>query len=327
MWTTDPTLRDVWAARQRIAPYARPTPLEPSLPLFGQVGVGVWLKLETFQPTGSFKLRGAANKILSLDPQAQRRGVITFSTGNHGLAVAYIARQLGVEATVCVSRRADPAKLAAIRQQGARLEVHGESQDEAEAHCYWLAEQRGLTVIKPFDDPEVIAGQGTLALELLEALPQLKAVLVPVSGGGLAAGVGMALKSVDPSIRVVGASMEGGAAMYHSLWRGSPVALPEVNTLADSLQGGIGQDNRYTLALVRRYVDEWVLVSEEAIARGMAFLFGEHRLVVEGAAAVGVAALLEGGLARLSGDVAVILSGRNVDPFRYLKAIEPHLGG
>ncbi|WP_460412961.1 pyridoxal-phosphate dependent enzyme [Thermus oshimai] len=316
----------MWIARRRIAPYVRLTPVELSPLLSEQVSASVWLKLEALQLTGSFKLRGAANKLLRLDPEVQRRGVVTFSTGNHGLAVAYMARTLGLEATVCVSRKADPAKLTAIRRQGAKLAVYGESQDEAEAYCYWLAEQRDLTVVKPFDDPEVIAGQGTMALELLEALPGLKAVLVPVSGGGLAAGVGMVLKSVDPSIRVIGVSMEGGAAMYHSLQRGSPVALPEVDTLADSLQGGIGQGNRYTLALVRRYVDEWVLVSEEAIGQGMAFLLGEHRLVVEGAAAVGVAALLEGRLDGLMGDVAVILSGRNVDPLRYLRAVGPRLG-
>lgn len=320
-----PQLRDVWAAQQRIKPYTRETPLEESPGLAGKGGARVWLKLEQVQASGSFKLRGASNAILSLDPQRRARGVATFSTGNHGLAVATIARQLGVEATVCVSRRADPAKLEAIRQQGARLEVGGEGQDQAEAHCYELAEQRGLAVIRPFDDPQVIAGQGTIALELLAARPRLSTVVVPVSGGGLAAGIAMTLKAVDPAIRVVGVSMQGGAAMYHSLRAGEPQALEEVETLADSLRGGVGQDNRHTLAMLRQHLDELLLVSEEAIAEAMALLFRQHRLVVEGAAAVGVAALLESGLAP-QGEVALIVTGRNVDPARYLRAIGPHVG-
>lgn len=315
------TLRDVWKARQRIAPYVRKTPLTASPIFSARIGASVFLKLETFQETGSFKVRGAANKILSLTPDEQRRGVTTFSTGNHGLAVAHIARQLGITAVICVSRRVPRAKADAIERLGARLEVDGDSQDDAERHCYELQERQGMTVIKPFDDPYVIAGQGTIGLELLEDLPEIEAVVVPLSGGGLIAGIGYTLKSASPDIEVIGVSMERSAAMSHSLQAGRPVVVAEHDTLADSLLGGIGRENQYSFGMVRRYVDDVVLVSEEAIAEGMAVLFDQQRMVVEGAAATGIAALLHGNVARPGSNIAVIVSGNNVDTRAFLTAI------
>jgi threonine dehydratase len=320
-----PTVEAIWTARRRIEPYVRKTPLEHSAPLSDAVGSDVWLKLECLQETGSFKVRGAANAITRLPPGAQRRGVITFSTGNHGRAVATMARRLGLNATVCVPHGVDAAKAEAIRRQGATLVVEGIGQDEAEHHCYRLAEETGAIVINPFDDPFVIAGQGTIGLELLEERPQIGTVVVPVSGGGLISGIALALKHADPRIEVVGASMEGGAAMYHSLAAGAPVTVDEVATLADSLQGGIGDDNRYTFSIVRRLVDDLVLVSEQAIAGAMTLLFAVHRLVVEGGAAVGVAAILEGKVRSAGRDVVVVVSGRNVDPQRYLDVVARHL--
>jgi threonine dehydratase len=191
-------LKPIWAARRRIAPYVRRTPLEYSTALSDAAGCPVWLKLECWQETGSFKVRGAASAITRLPRETRDRGVVTFSTGNHGLAVAWVARQLGVKATVCVSRRADPVKAEAIRRQGATLILHGEGQDDAELQCYTLAKGMGAAVINPFDDAFVIAGQGTIALELLEELPEIGTVVVPVSGGGLISGIAMALKHVDP---------------------------------------------------------------------------------------------------------------------------------
>lgn len=320
------TAQAVWTARSRIAPVVRRTPLVESPVLSEQLNATVCLKLETLHPTGAFKLRGAANRILSLSPAEQRRGVATFSTGNHGVAVAYVARQLGIPAVVCISERVPRAKVDVLRRLGARVEVHGAGQDEAEARCYDLEREQGLTVVKPFDDPDVIAGQGTIGLELLEDCPGLDTVVVPLSGGGLIAGIALALKANHPSLRVVGVSMERGAVMYHSLRAGAPVTLPEEPTLADSLLGGIGQENRYTFRLVQELVDETVLVPEDAIARAMAFLFQRHRLVAEGAAATGIAALQHHPrLVQPGSRVAVIITGHNVDLGAFLAATRPYL--
>ena len=270
----------------------------------------MFLKLETLQPTGSFKVRGAANKLLSLSDSERMRGVVTVSTGNHGRAVAYVARALGVAATVCISESVPDNKVESIRALGATLVIHGVSQDEAEVRARELAAD-GLTLVHPFDDPHIISGQGTIGLELLEDLPELTTVLVPLSGGGLIAGVALALKSANSKLRVVGVSMEHGPVMVESLKVGRPLELPEDDTLADSLKGGIGLANRYTFGLVQRLVDETVLVSETDIAEAMRFALHRERLLLEGAAAVGVAALLSRRV-RYDGPVAVIASGSNV---------------
>lgn len=305
-------LDDVEAARARIAGVVVRTPLVPSTVLSDRVGVPVRLKPEGLQPTGSFKVRGAAAKILALDPDEARRGVVTASTGNHGRAVAHIARTLDVPAAVCVSEHVPAGKIAALRALGCELLVGGASQTAALAAAEGLVAERGMTLVHPFDDPEVIAGQGTIGLELLDDAPDLDTVLVPLSGGGLIAGVALALKARRPQVRVVGASMKGGAVMAASLAAGSPVELQEVATLADSLQGGIGEDNRCTLAMAAALVDEVVLVGEQQIWDGMRFAYDHHRLVLEGAGAVGMAALLAG-LVDPAGSVAVVCSGANAE--------------
>lgn len=306
-----PTLQDVFAARARVNGLARETPLVLAEGLSRALGAEVHLKLESLQPTGSFKVRGAANKLLSLSAAERARGVVTVSTGNHGRAVAYVARRLGVAATVCISREVPENKVAALRALGPELVVHGASQDEAEARARELAEARGLSFVHPFDDPAVIAGQGTIGLELLGALPELDTVLVPLSGGGLISGVALALKAANPRIRVVGVSTARAPVMVRSLAAGQPLEMPEEETLADSLRGGIGLDNRHTFALVRELVDECLLVSEAEIAAAMARALLEEQLVVEGAAAVGLAALY-GGRAAPGRATAVVVSGRNV---------------
>lgn len=318
-------LRDIWKARHRIATIIRRTPLVYSPSLSDLTGSSVYLKLENLQDTGAFKIRGAANKILSLSPEEQRLGVTTFSTGNHGLAVAYVARQLGIKAVICVSKRVPKAKTEPILRLGAELEVYGESQDDAEKRCYQLEQERKLSVIKPFDDPHVIAGQGTIGLELLEDLPDIDMVIAGLSGGGLHAGIGLAMKSTDPGIRVVGASMEHSAVMHASLKAGRPVALEERDTLADSLLGGIGLDNKYTFQMVRNVVDDAVLVPEEAIAEAMAHLYEKHHLAVEGAAATGVAALLSGRIANPGSHIAIVISGCNVNAASHFQAIRPYI--
>jgi len=316
-----PDLRDVYRARRAVAGVVRRTPLIESRALSERAGTSVHLKLENLQLTGAFKARGAANALAALDEEARRRGVIAVSTGNHGRAVAVAAGRLGVKATVCVSERVPADKIAALRATGCELLVAGDSQDEAEARARALVDERGLTLLHPFDDPHVIAGQGTIGLELLEELPDVAVAVVPLSGGGLIAGVALALKAADRRVRVVGVSMEAGAAMARSLEAGRPQPTPEEPTLADSLQGGIGERNRYTFAMVRDLVDDVVLVSEGAIARAMRFAFVHDRQVLEGAGAVGIAAVLEGRLAGSAGPVAVVCSGGNIGAERFLGII------
>lgn len=317
----EPTLQSIYQARGAIAGLVRRTPLLAS-PALGRIGGGdVRLKLENLQLTGAFKARGAANALMSLGERERERGVVAVSTGNHGRAVATVAERLGVRATVCVSDRVPRDKIDALRATGCELVIEGDSQDEAELHARRLVEQRGLTLVHPFDDPAVIAGQGTIGLELLDEMPGIRRALVPLSGGGLIAGVALALKAADRSIRVVGVSMERGAAMARSLQAGRPVATAEESTLADSLQGGIGAHNRYTLALVADLVDEVVLVSEAAIASAMRFAFERDRQVLEGGAAVGIAALLVGSVAPDEGPTAVVCSGGNIAPERFLQVI------
>ena len=309
---TEPTLRDVYLARQRIAPIVRRTPLIASPALSARTGATVHLKLENLQETGSFKLRGAANKILGLPPEARARGVIAVSTGNHGRAVATIARRLGVRAVICLSRAVPENKIAAMQQLGAEVVVYGESYDAAAAHAERLQQEQGLTWVDAFDDPLVIAGQGTIGLELLEELPQIDTAIIPLSGGGLLSGIGLALKAANPGMPIVGVSMERAPVMVHSLRAGRPVEMEELETLADALAGGIYLNNQYTFRLVERLVDETALVSEDEIAAAMAWALTEHRLVVEGGGAVGIAALLHGKVDVGGQNVAVVVSGGNV---------------
>ena len=321
-----PTVRDIWLARARIRGLARRTTLLPA----PELGRDVWIADETRQPTGAFKIRGAANALLSLSPAARARGVVAVSTGNHGRAVAYVARELGVTATVFVSNRVPPDKLAALRAAGSDLVVVGASQDLAEDAAREHCSAHEALLIPPFDHPDVIAGQGTLGLEIIEERPDVGTVVVPLSGGGLIAGVALALKSADPGIRVVGVSMEDGAVMHASLRVGRVVEMQEADTLADSLQGGLGRANAYTFDLVRDHVDEVVLVSEAAIAAAMRHAFEHHRLVLEGAGAAALAAVLGGlvdaqagigdsGAAR--GSTVVVASGANVAPETFARVV------
>jgi threonine dehydratase len=306
-------LKDIYSARKRIAEIARRSPLIYSRVLTRQLGSEVFLKLENLQPTGSFKIRGAANAILALSSEEKSRGVIAFSTGNHGRAVAYVAGRLGIEAVICLSNRVPAYRVAAMRELGAEVLQRGHSQDEAYAYALEIREKRGLTMINPFDAPLVIAGQGTIALEIAEEVPDVTTVLVPVSGGGLISGIAAALKSINPDIAVVGVSMDCAPAMYRSLEAGKPVEIEEKDSLADALLGGIGLDNRFTFQMVRDYVDRIILVSESEIAEAMLFCLDRQRLVVEGAGAVGVSAVLTGKISEPGSKTVIVLSGGNVD--------------
>ncbi|MFC3568804.1 hydroxyectoine utilization dehydratase EutB [Paracoccus simplex] len=302
------TLNDIRAAARRIRGHVAETPLLRDEVLSARLGQPIWLKCEHRQITGAFKLRGATNAILSLPPEALARGVVTASTGNHGRALAHAARALGVPATVCLSRLVPENKVQAIRDLAAQVRITGASQDEAMAEVARAVAQEGMTEIPPFDHEAVVTGQGTIGLEI--GTPE--AVLVPLSGGGLAAGVAVAIKALSPATRVIGLTMENGAAMAASLAAGHPVAVTESPSLADSLGGGIGLQNRVTFALCRDLLDDVILLTEAEIAAGIRHL-GRAGHVVEGAASVGSAALLAGRFVP-RGPTVCILSGANIDP-------------
>ncbi len=318
--TQDIRLIALYRARHRIRSHVLHTPLVASDSLSCRLGTPVHLKLECRQTTGSFKLRGATNALLALDDAARARGVIGVSTGNHGRALAYAARQLGVRAVICMSRLVPSNKVEAIRALGAEVHITGASQDEAEQEVARLIAAEGLTLLPPFDHPDVIAGQGTTGLEILDDLPSVDTVLVPLSGGGLIAGVALAMKSASRNIRVIGVTMERGCAMHASLAAGRPVQVEELETLADSLGGGIGLDNRHTFRMAQELVDETVLVSEEAIAHAIRHAYREERLILEGSGAVGIAALLSGCVAN-TGTTVVVASGQNIDMALHRKLI------
>ena len=314
-------LGDIYRARRAIAPWVRRTPLVRSDALSRLTGADVHLKLETAHETGAFKIRGATNRLSALGPEERARGVVTVSTGNHGRAVALAARRTGTRAVVCLSELVPANKRAAIERLGAELRVLGRSQDEAEVEAERLTRDEGLVPVHPFDDPHVIAGQGTIGLELLEDLGSVDTLVAGLSGGGLLGGTAIALEAANPGVRVIGVSMERGPAMIESIRAGRPVPVTEEPSLADSLGGGIGLGNRHTFELVRRVVDDYVLVSEREIAAGMTHLFRHERLIAEGGASVGVAAMLAGRLPDLHGNVACIISGNNVDMDVYARII------
>jgi len=303
---------DVVAAQKAIAEVAVKTPVVSYPALEQRLGVPVVLKLENLQVTGSFKVRGAANRMLALNDEERERGVVTCSSGNHGRAVAYVAELLRIPATVCVPEWVDPVKLNAIKRHGAEAVLHGSTYDEAEERSYAIKRERGLTYIHPFDDAHVIAGQGTIGLELLDQLPAIDTAIVPLSGGGLISGIAVALKSHGTGINVIGVSAQNASVMVESLKAGKPITVHEEDTIASALSGGIDLNNRHTFALVRDLVDGHILVSEEEIRSAMEFAADELKLVVEGGGAVCLAAVLGKKLEQTCRNVAIVVSGGNV---------------
>jgi threonine dehydratase len=308
----EPGLADVYYAHRQIKETINKTPIIKSPGLAESVGSEIVLKLENLQVTGSFKIRGATNKILSLSDDERKRGVIAVSSGNHGRAVAYVARRFSIPAVICISETVPGNKVQAIQELGAEVVIAGKTYDEANKNALRLQNERGLTMVHPFDDPYVIAGQGTIGLELMEELPEINTVIVPLSGGGLLSGIALALKSINAKIQTIGVSMDRGPAMVESLEAGEIVEVIEEPSLADALVGGIGNNNAYTFELIQKYVDETVLVSEKEIAAAMTYALEKHQLVVEGGGAVGIAALLAGKVKNLRRKVAVVISGSNV---------------
>ncbi|MBT8405020.1 MAG: pyridoxal-phosphate dependent enzyme [Gemmatimonadetes bacterium] len=298
----------------------------PRSPLVGApdlsecLGRPTHLKLECLLPTGSFKVRGAANAMLCLAPDQRRVGVVTCSSGNHGRAVAYVAERLGIRATVCVPEWVDPVKLAAIRGHGAETLLAGATYDEAEAVALERARDSGAHFLPPFDDPDVVAGQATVALEILDELPSVGEIVTPLSGGGLAGGIGLAVADRAPDVVVTAVTAWRARVMWESLRAGRPIELAEEPTLAGALAGGIGLDNRLTFELVRDTVTRHLTVDEAAIGRAMASAFREFGLVVEGGGAVALAAANEGLLNDGDGapsgtpsPLVIVVAGGNVD--------------
>jgi len=302
----------VLAAEARIRPYVRETPLVRAFDLSRACGGPVFLKLENLQATGSFKLRGALNKLLAMDEAQRRRGIVTASTGNHGLAVAHALQILGLHGTIFLPENASLQKVERLRQYDVALHFYGHDGIDAEREARRVGLQETRPYISPYNDRDVVAGQGTLAIELLRRLDGVDCVLASVGGGGLIAGVGGFLKAVRPEIEVIGCLPQHSPVMYASIRAGRIVEMPVQPTLSDGTAGGIEAD-ALTLALCRQFVDRWVLVDEAEIRQGMRHVFEHHRLVVEGAAGVTVAAALQCKEKLAGKTTALILCGGNID--------------
>jgi len=303
------TLNDIEQARTRIGGLARRTPLEQSRWLSRELGRDVLLKLECLQVTGSFKLRGAMNKLSRLTADQRSRGVLTVSAGNHGLAVARCAEALGINATIVVPESASRAKVEAIRRYPVTLIERGAGYDEAERAAREMERESRATFVSPYNDKDVIAGQGTVALEVFEDAPDVDAIVVPVGGGGLLAGVAIAAKAIKPDVKVYGVEPETSPTMSEALRAGHLVDIDEDETIADGLAGNI-EPGSITFPIVQRLVDGIILVSEHAIRNAIARIAREDHLMIEGAAAASVAALRD---SRLEGQrSAAIITGRNI---------------
>jgi threonine dehydratase len=302
---------DVHRARGAIADVAKRTPVLPSITLSQRVDAEVTLKAENLQRTGSFKLRGVLNKLAALGERCAN-GVTAGSAGNHAWALAQAAASRGVPCEVFMPVEAPLSKAEGCATLGATVHRGGTSVEECVAAARERAREAGMAFVHPFDDPDVVAGQGTLGLELLEEVPGVAKVVVPVGGGGLASGVAIAMKSARPEIEIVGVQVDTMATYPESLRRGEPVEVPPGLTIADGI--AVKRPGELTLALIRDWLDDVVVVPEDEIAEAMVLLMEKAKLVVEGAGAVGVAALLGGQTApAASGTTVVILSGGNVD--------------
>jgi len=307
------TPADVVAARARIAPYVHRTPVLTCRSLDGRIGASLFFKCETFQKVGAFKARGAFSRLLLLTPEERRRGVVAFSSGNHAQAVALAARTLGAPATIVMPKDAPALKLAATRGYGATVLLYDRREESREAIARTLIEKTGAVLVPPFDDDAVIAGQGTLALELLEDVPDLDVIVTPCGGGGLLSGVAVASKGVRPAVRLFGVEPEAGDDVRQSVARGEPVLIPVPDTIADSLQ--TTRPAERTLRIIRALVEEIVTVSDDDLRRAMALLASRMKLVVEPGGSAGFAAVLAGRIPRAAGArIGVVLSGGNVDP-------------
>jgi threonine dehydratase len=303
---------DFELARTKVQPHVYHTPLLTSHTLSERTGFDIRLKAEMFQRTGSYKIRGPLNKFSFLTPEEKARGVVCSSAGNHAQGVALAAKLQGLKAVVCMAENATPAKIAATRGYGAEVVLHGTIWDEANEKARQLVAERGLTYIHPFDDPQLIGGQGTLGLEIHDDWPDVDVVVVPIGGGGLISGVSMAMKQRNPRVRVIGVESSGAPGMQRSVREGRVVTLDEVDCIIDGLR--VKRVGTVTHQIVSHYVDDIVTLPDRDIFDAVIWIMERCKLVVEGAAAAPVAALLHGLVqARAGAKVACVLSGGNVN--------------
>ena len=312
-------LQQIKDAHKKILPYVNYTPLIHSHFLSKQSSVK--LKLENFQITGSFKLRGAVNKLLSLNDEDKAKGVIAVSTGNHGKGVAYASKVLGIKSTIYMSKMVPNYRKEAIENLGARVEIVGKNSDEADLFAKQLSKEKNIPLIHPFDDEDIIIGQGTVGLEMLNEFPNVDTVIIPTSGGGLVSGIAQAIKLQKPKTKVIAVSMERGPSMYESLKKGKPVDVEEIETLADCLGGSIGLDNKFTFNIVKEYIDDFILVSEAKIAEGIRMNFLEHKIVSEGAAATSVMVVKDNLSSHLGKNIICLICGGNIDSQLFNKVL------
>ncbi len=318
------SIADIQAARNTIRDVIVATPLLPARRLSTELGANIFYKAENTQHSGSFKIRGAYNTIAHLSAAERGRGLIAPSAGNHAQGVAMAAQLCGAKATIVMPERAPLTKVMATRSFGAEVVLYGASFDDAVAHARELQERHGMTYIHAFDHPRVIAGQGTIGLELAEALPRLDLLVVPIGGGGLIGGIAIALKALLPDVRIVGVQAAGCAAVPASLAAGRPIAVARASTIADGI--AVKCPGELTLPIIQQLVDEVVTVDDEEIVMGIAHVVQMSRLVVEGAGAAGVAALLSGKVGLKPGStVATILCGGNIDATLLTRVLEQAL--
>lgn len=311
-------LKDILEAKRVIAGHVHRTPMISSTTLGRRIGAELYFKAELFQKTGSFKPRGALNKLTNLTEAEKARGVITISAGNHAQGLAYGASLLGIEATVVMPQTAVKSKVEAAKGYGASVILHGSGKDLM-SKCLELQEERGLTFVHPFDDLLIIAGQGTVGLEILEDVPTPDVVVVPVGGGGLISGVATVLKASNPAVKIIGVEPIGAAAMSQSLQLNTVVHLDKTDTIADGLAAPFAGE--YTLAHVKHYVDEMVLVSDEELIEALWLILERCKLLSEPSGAAGFAALLSKKIAIPQGaQVVCVLSGGNIDRSRLISA-------
>src|SRR5881275_2179763 len=308
---TSVTIADIWEAYKLLKPRLHHTPFTPSRTLRDITGADIYLKAENMQRSGSFKVRGASYKLSRLSKDEYSRGVIAASAGNHAQGVAIAAAQNNISCTIVMPETAPLAKVTATQGYGANVVLHGFTYDDAYRHCLDLQLETGATFIQPFDDPDVIAGQGTLGLEMLSDLPDADALVVPIGGGGLLAGIAIAARALRPNITIIGVQAEGAAGCRASLDAGEIRTLPAITTIADGI--AVKRPGVLPFSIISKLVDEVVLVNDESIISAVLFLMERCKMLVEGAGAAGVAALLSGAVTLPGKKVLVPLTGGNID--------------
>ncbi len=305
------TLADIYAARECLKAVIHHTDLVPNTTLSEMTGSDVYLKLENLQRTGSFKIRGAFNKICNLSSSEKQAGVIASSAGNHAQGVALAASTYGIQSTIVMPTCAPLAKITATKSYGANVILHGNVYDDAYAKAMEIQKETGATFIHPFDDPYVIAGQGTIALEILDELPTVDAILIPIGGGGIVAGIAIAAKAIKPSVKIIGVEPANAASMRESSLAGKIITLSSASTIADGI--AVKTPGILTYDIVREYIDEFVTVEEDEIANAILILMERCKLIAEGAGAAPVAALLNNKVNLPGKKVAAVISGGNID--------------